>query len=41
MSDPYVYSGTDVLKNIPNIRDRKMLDNAEAGFAAIWKVWLP
>lgn len=38
MSDPYVYSGTDILMNIPNIRDRKMPDNAEAGFAAIWKV---
>lgn len=35
MSDPYVYSGTDVLKNIPNIRDRKMLDNAEADYVSL------
>lgn len=30
MPDPYVYPGTDVLKNILGIRDRKKLDEAEA-----------
>ncbi len=29
-SDPYVYPGTTVLKNIPGIRNQKMLDRFEA-----------
>lgn len=35
MSDPYVYSGTDVLKNILGIRDRKSLDDAEADYVSL------
>ena len=29
-SDPYVYPGTIILKNIPGIRSQKMLDRFEA-----------
>lgn len=35
MLDPYVYPGTDILKNIPNIRDRGMLDAAEADYVSL------
>lgn len=35
MSDPYVYPGTDVLKNILDIRDRKRLDDAEADYVSL------
>ena len=30
MPDIYLYEGTDVLKNLLGIRDRKLLDEAEA-----------
>lgn len=29
MRDPYLYEGTDVLKNRLNIRDKRLLDEAE------------
>ena len=29
-SDPYVYPGTTVLKNIPGIRNQEILDRFEA-----------
>jgi len=29
MRDIYLYEGTDVLKNLLNIRDRKLLDEAD------------
>lgn len=32
MHDPYVYPGTDVLKNILDIQGRKKLDDAEDGW---------
>ena len=32
MRDIYLYEGTDVLKNLLNIRDRKKLDEAEADY---------
>ena len=32
MRDIYLYEGTDVLKNLLNIRDRKLLDEAEADY---------
>ena len=32
MPDPYLYEGTDVLKNLLNIKDKKLLDEAEAGY---------
>lgn len=35
MPDPYVYPGTDVLKNILGIRDRKKLDGAEADYVSL------
>lgn len=35
MLDSYVYSGTDVLKNILGIRDREMLDAAEADYVSL------
>lgn len=35
MSDPYVYPGTGVLKNILDIRDRKRLDDAEADYVSL------
>lgn len=35
MSDPYVYPGTDVLKNILNIKERKELDGAEADYVSL------
>ncbi len=34
MHDIYLYEGTDVLKNLLNIRDREKLDEAEAGYVA-------
>lgn len=30
MADPYVYEGTTILKNIPNIRDQAKLDEYES-----------
>ncbi len=35
MFDPYVYPGTDVLKNILNIKDKKTLDDAEADYVSL------
>lgn len=35
MPDPYVYPGTDILKNILGIQDRKTLDNAEADYVSL------
>lgn len=35
MSDPYVYPGTNVLKNLLNIRDRKLFDDAEADYVSL------
>lgn len=35
MPDPYVYPGTDVLKNILGIQDRKKLDDAEADYVSL------
>lgn len=35
MPDPYAYPGTDVLKNILGIRDRKKLDEAEADYVSL------
>lgn len=35
MPDPYAYPGTDVLKNILDIRDRKKLDEAEADYVSL------
>ena len=32
MRDIYLYEGTDVLKNLLNIKDRKLLDEAEADY---------
>ena len=32
MPDPYLYEGTDVLKNLLNIKDKKLLEEAEAGY---------
>ncbi len=32
MPDIYLYEGTDVLKNLLDIRDRKLLDEAEADY---------
>ncbi len=32
MRDIYLYEGTDVLKNLLNIRDKKLLDEAEADY---------
>lgn len=35
MHDPYVYPGTNVLKNIPGIHDRNILDGAEADYVSL------
>ncbi len=35
MLDPYVYPGTDVLKNVLNIKDKEMLDGAEANYVSL------
>lgn len=35
MPDPYVYPGTDVLKNTLGIRDRKKLEGAEADYVSL------
>ncbi len=35
MLDPYVYPGTDVLKNVLDIKDRKKLDDAEADYVSL------
>lgn len=35
MLDPYVYPGTDILRNILGIQDRKRLDNAEADYVSL------
>lgn len=35
MLDPYVYPGTDILKNIPNIHSRQALDDAEADYVSL------
>ncbi len=32
MGDIYLYEGTDVLKNLLNIRDKEKLDEAEADY---------
>lgn len=32
MRDIYLYEGTDVLKNLLNIRDREKLEEAESGY---------
>ena len=32
MPDIYLYEGTDVLKNLLGIRDRKLLEEAEADY---------
>ena len=32
MPDPYLYEGTDVLKNLLNNKDKKLLEEAEAGY---------
>lgn len=35
MIDPYVYPGTDILKNILGIQDRQTLDEAEADYVSL------
>lgn len=35
MFDPYVYPGTDIIKNILGIQDRKLLDDAEADYVSL------
>ena len=35
MLDPYVYPGTDVLKNILEIQDRERLNEAEADYVSL------
>lgn len=35
MSDPYIYPGTDILKNILDIKDKKILDDAEADYVSL------
>ena len=32
MPDPYLYEGKDILKNLLNIKDKKLLEEAEAGY---------
>lgn len=32
MRDPYLYEGTDVLRNLLGIKDRKLLEEAESGY---------
>src|ERR1039457_415769 len=39
-NDPYCYPGTDILKNIENIRDKKTLDKFEADAVAVSLVGL-
>lgn len=35
MLDPYVYSGTNILKNVLGIQDRQTLDDAEADYVSL------
>ena len=35
MLDPYVYPGTNILRNILDIHDRQMLDDAEADYVSL------
>lgn len=35
MTDPYVYPGTSTLKNILDIRDKNLLDDAEADYVSL------
>lgn len=35
MIDPYVYPGTDILKNVLGIQDKQTLDNAEADYVSL------
>lgn len=35
MFDPYVYPGTDILKNVLGIRDKQVLDDAEADYVSL------
>lgn len=35
MLDPYVYPGTNILRNILGIQDRQMLDDAEADYVSL------
>lgn len=35
MLDPYIYPGTDILKNILGIQDRQMLKDAEADYVSL------
>lgn len=35
MLDPYVYPGTDILKNVLNIKDQQRLDDAEADYVSL------
>ena len=30
--DPYLYEGTDVLKNLLGLREKKLLEEAESGY---------
>ena len=32
MRDPYLYEGTDVLRNLLGIKDRNLLEEAESGY---------
>lgn len=36
MRDIYLYEGTDVLRNLLNIRDRKLLEEAEADLLKLY-----
>ena len=35
MFDPYIYPGTDILKNTLDIHDRQALDDAEADYVSL------
>ena len=35
MLDPYLYPGTDILKNVLGIKDKQMLDDAEADYVSL------
>lgn len=35
MLDPYVYPGTDILKNVLGIQDKQTLDDAEADYVSL------
>ena len=35
MFDPYIYHGTDILKNILGIQDKQTLDDAEADYVSL------